>query len=70
MIGLEKVDDICRISRAYNEQLIPNPVREGLPTKPEVIRPLESSHNAIRRDAEAVLRLMNSAGRLVVNSLS
>jgi hypothetical protein len=30
---------------------------------------LESSHIAIRKGAEAVLRLMNSAGRSVVNSL-
>ena len=29
----------------------------------------ESSHIAIRKDAEAVLRLMNSTGRLVVNRL-
>ena len=30
---------------------------------------LESSHIAIRKDAEAVLRLMNSTGRLVVDRL-
>ena len=29
----------------------------------------ESSHIAIRKDAEAVLRLMNSTGRLAVNRL-
>ena len=29
----------------------------------------DRSHTAIRKDAEAVLRLMNSTGRLVVNRL-
>jgi hypothetical protein len=44
------------------------PRTANFPSPPSEPRFFESSHIAIRKDTEALLRLMNSTGRLVVHS--